>query len=370
MNDAIYLISDSSSEKSMRLEPTPYVTEDEFQALLERFPELLAGEQIDRESPRRWLLVGREIGIPDSEDLSPRWALDHLFVDQDGTPTLVEVKRQSDTRIRREVVGQVLEYAANAAKWWPSSFLQSTFERTCQAAKKDPGTTLSGFLGTEGQDPTVFWAAVAKRLEVGDMRLIFFADSIPTELLRIVEFLNSQMLQTEVLAIEVQRYSGEGFSTHVPRLLGNTLQAQLAKQSGRGSSPRRHWDETSFFGTAQTLPATTRAALRGVYDLSLDPSFSIRFGSGAVNGSVNVYKPVIGSHALVSVLSNGSLQLMYGALTSSGPETRACDRLAEFANNDLGLKLGSEWRKQYPTIPAETWVPHIDALIAMLKDLG
>jgi len=28
----------------------------------------------------------------------------YLFVDQDGIPTLVEVRRQSDTRLRREVV--------------------------------------------------------------------------------------------------------------------------------------------------------------------------------------------------------------------------------------------------------------------------
>lgn len=37
--------------------------------------------------------------------------MDHLFVDQDAIPTLVEVKRSSDTRIRREVVGQLLEYS-------------------------------------------------------------------------------------------------------------------------------------------------------------------------------------------------------------------------------------------------------------------
>jgi hypothetical protein len=33
--------------------------------------------------------------------------------DQNAVPTLVEVKRSSDTRIRREVVGQMLDYAAN-----------------------------------------------------------------------------------------------------------------------------------------------------------------------------------------------------------------------------------------------------------------
>ena len=48
-----------------------------------------------------------------------RWSLDHLFLDQEGIPTLVEVKRGTDTRIRREVVGQMLDYAANAIVYWP-----------------------------------------------------------------------------------------------------------------------------------------------------------------------------------------------------------------------------------------------------------
>jgi hypothetical protein len=41
------------------------------------------------------------------------WSLDHLVVDQDAVPTFVEVKRASDTPARREVVAQMLDYAAN-----------------------------------------------------------------------------------------------------------------------------------------------------------------------------------------------------------------------------------------------------------------
>jgi hypothetical protein len=37
--------------------------------------------------------------------------------DAAGVPTLVEVKRSSDTRARREVVAQLLEYAANATAY-------------------------------------------------------------------------------------------------------------------------------------------------------------------------------------------------------------------------------------------------------------
>ena len=34
-----------------------YVTEEALQNLLARYPDLLPGEQIDPENPRRWLLV-------------------------------------------------------------------------------------------------------------------------------------------------------------------------------------------------------------------------------------------------------------------------------------------------------------------------
>src|SRR5690348_15668513 len=86
----------------------PYESEERLQEFLARCPDLLSGGQINPESPRRWLLVRREGGIPNAEAASDRWAVDHVFLDQDAVPTLVEVKRSSDTRIRREVVGQML----------------------------------------------------------------------------------------------------------------------------------------------------------------------------------------------------------------------------------------------------------------------
>jgi hypothetical protein len=78
--------------------------------LLARYPSLLAGDQIDPASPRRWVLISREQPVPDESAGAARWAIDHLFVDQDGIPTLVEVKRSTDTRIRREIVGQMLDF--------------------------------------------------------------------------------------------------------------------------------------------------------------------------------------------------------------------------------------------------------------------
>ena len=77
-----------------------YDSEFLLQELLAKYPDLLAGEQINCDVPRRWLLVTREMSIPGEEDGSGRWSVDHLFLDQEGIPTLIEVKRSTDTRIQ------------------------------------------------------------------------------------------------------------------------------------------------------------------------------------------------------------------------------------------------------------------------------
>lgn len=90
----------------------------EREALLQRdlanFPKLLAGDQMDTSEPRRWTLIAREASVPDKEGGNERWSADHLFVDQDAIPTIVEVKRSEDARRRREVAGQMLDYVSHA----------------------------------------------------------------------------------------------------------------------------------------------------------------------------------------------------------------------------------------------------------------
>lgn len=70
----------------------PYENEEMLQRLLVDHPELLAGDMLDPGTKARFLLISREMGVPDSEGGSDRWSLDHLFIDQDATPTFVEVK--------------------------------------------------------------------------------------------------------------------------------------------------------------------------------------------------------------------------------------------------------------------------------------
>ncbi len=107
MSGGIYLIQDSG--RLVEMTEQPYGTEELLQKLLADYPNLLAGDQVDKDVPRRWLLVSREVSLASEEDGAGRWSVDHLFLDQDAAPTIVDVKRSTDTRIRREVVGQMLD---------------------------------------------------------------------------------------------------------------------------------------------------------------------------------------------------------------------------------------------------------------------
>ena len=205
-----------------------YDSEDLLQGLLANYPNLMVGDQINPGQPRRWLLVTREASVPSEEGGSGRWSVDNLFLDQDATPTIVEVKRSTDTRIRREVVGQMLDYAANAVLYWPVENLREQFAVSCKSRGVNPEQELLSFLGGE-TDPELFWQQVRTNLEERKVRLIFVADVIPEELQRVVEFLNEQMDRVEVLALEIKQYVGEGQRTLVPQVVGQTARARQRK---------------------------------------------------------------------------------------------------------------------------------------------
>jgi len=154
MAGGIFLLHDGGGLVEMT--ETAYESEALLQELLATHPSLLAGDQFSSAIPRRWLLISREVGLASEEGGGSRWSVDHVFLDQDAVPTLVEVKRSTDTDIRRKVVGQMLDYAANAVVYWPIETMQAQFERACARQGRDIEQVLDDFLGVDG-DAETFW---------------------------------------------------------------------------------------------------------------------------------------------------------------------------------------------------------------------
>ena len=233
MSERIYIrVKDGGLEP---LEEERFSSEDDLQALIAQHPELLDGEQIRPGDPRRWILIKREKGVAETSGSAARWALDHLIIDQDAVPTLVEVKRGSNPELRRTIVGQILEYAAHASETWTVDELRQTFEDSVKGRGLDPDEEISQLLQADGEmDADVFWERVATNLAARRLRLLFVADEIPDPLERVVKFLNEQMPNIEVLAVEIKQFRGGSSQTLVPRVLGRT-----AATTGRSTSVSR-----------------------------------------------------------------------------------------------------------------------------------
>lgn len=236
-NDAIFLVSDSGELR--RVEHQLYASEDILQELVAKHPEILAGDQIDPEAPPRWLLLRREAAIPDQTDGEDRWWLDHLLLDQFGVPTLVEVKRSTDTRIRREVIGQMLDYVANAQAYWSAGRMRQMLADEI-GSPEAADARLVDYLGINDEPDTAskqvaeFWNRVEVNMREGNVRLLFVADELPRELKKLIEFLNEQFTKIEVLGVELRQYVGQGIKALVPRVVGQT---EAAREQKERSSP-------------------------------------------------------------------------------------------------------------------------------------
>jgi hypothetical protein len=282
MPGRIYLLHDNSD--LMAMEEAPYDSERLLQEMIAKHPDLLAGEQINSDEPRRWLLVTREMVVTGEDSDSPRWSLDHLFLDQDAVPTLVEVKKGSNTDIRRKVIGQMLDYAANAVAYWPVEEVRAKFESRCEKNGEDPEEVLALFLG-EDKEIDEFWLRVKTNLQAGRIRMVFLADSIPAELRRVVEFLNEQMDPAEVLAIEVKQFIGEGMKTLVPRVLGQTETARQKKSSGAKAG--KQWDEAMFMAALEERSGqAVRKAAEGILHWLTPQVTYAWWGTGSSEGGI------------------------------------------------------------------------------------
>jgi hypothetical protein len=347
----VFLLQGSNSLVAM--EPGQFASEDDFQRLLSRFPELLVGDQVDPQSPRRWILVKREQSISTGEIGASVWSIDHVFLDQDGIPTLVEIKRQSDSRIRREVVGQMLDYAANCVTYWSVETLQAGLEATCREAGRSSDAALRELLGSD-EGISEFWQRVKTNLQAKKLRLLFVADVIPVELRRIVEFLNEQMDPTEVLAIELRQFTSKELRTIVPTVYGQT-QATAAKRAG----PVQRWDEASVFEKlSRTVGEKELDLARQIYRwMGKDGKRSLVFGAGKENGSVYPAFRLDGTSINpVYLSSDGKLWLQFGSLENK-PVFGSIDArraLMQRFNSIKGVNLTDVDLMKYPSIPLRT----------------
>ncbi len=355
MKETIFLLKED--KQLVEMAEAQYLTEDELQTLLEDYPDLISGDQIDQDNPRRWVLVCREMGVADGENAAGRWSLDHLFIDQDGIPTLIEVKRSTDTRIRREVIGQILDYAANAVSYWSVDEIKNQFEQTCQQKNKDANEVLLELLQGDQAAVANYWEVVSTNLKAGKIRLLLVADVIPREMKRIIEFLNEQMNTCTILGVEIKQFTGPNVKTLVPRVIGATTKAQSQK-TARATGGER-WDEERFFEYVKQKDNVHYQLYEKIYKASANIFDSISWGTGSKTASFTPKLFVNGLtfqlFAIYVYSGSSTIEIQFQYLKSRKPfdDIEKRNQLQDKLNSTLNANFGNA--EQRPNIKVEVF---------------
>ena len=347
MGDKIFIVDGKDLHP---VEESKYENEAKLQEYLEFHPELLAPYQISSENPPKFILIRREMPISDSEDSSGRWSCDHLFVDDSGILTFVEVKRSTDVRIRREVIGQLLEYAANADRYVSvAQIIEHGSEYWLKRSNKVFEDVIKERL-FDNQDIVMddFWGKVKYNAKEGIVRLIFAADKLPSETKRIIEYLNKQSDKMEVLGLEIKYFTGEhGRNVLVPRICGQSEEAKGQKSGGLQRTSKQ-WDETSFFEDCRNRieAEVVDKVIWPLYKFIKDQSDLPYWGSGKETGSfsfkINYDNKLIN---VFNIASSKYITINFGWISNQEIEAMVRERV----NDEIGVKLAE---RPYPSIDA------------------
>jgi hypothetical protein len=203
------------------LEPADagYALESELQEILAAHPELIPGVSAAAKTCREF-----------QSDVGPA---DIVVVDSTGELTLVECKLASNPQIRREVVGQMFDYASRLWKMDVEDF-----------AAKWRARTPTPLLHDDADGGLTLRDSLAQNLAEGRFRIVLAVDVINPALKRMIEYLNAMAgPATSVIAVEYSRLRQGSVEILMPHVYGQELAEAKSATDRRDLTA---WDEETF----------------------------------------------------------------------------------------------------------------------------
>jgi len=157
----------------------------------------------------------------------------------------------------------------------------------------------------------------------------------------------------EVLAVEIKQYVGQGLKTLVPRVMGQTAEAQRKKNPGPRESKK--WDEHSFFIELEANKGKDdTAAARKLLEWAKSSVNRIWWGKGAKDGS---FFPMLDhngkSCTTFAVWTYGRVEIQFQWLKERAPFNNEAKRvqLLQLLNEIPGVDISHDSITKRPGIP-------------------
>ena len=300
--------------------------------------------------------IGREIG-------TAAGPIDNLYVSPSGLLTVVEAKLWRNPQARREVVGQIIDYAKELNRW--------SFEDLDAATLKACGRKLWDLVSDSSEpvlDEARFVDAVSRNLKAGRFMLLIVGDGIREEMERMADFLqDTPQLRFSLALIELQVYRlpepeqllvtpvivsrTKEISRAIVRVEGGKVDVTLdiadgSSKSGSKSSSRRTLTHEEFFQGLKESGAT-EAAIKLAHQIhdefDTDDRFLIDWK--AASYSLKLRDPVE-SNALYTILVVETAGTAYvgwlgSQLERAGLSNEPAKVFAESTGRLVGRRLGN-----------------------------
>jgi hypothetical protein len=214
-----FVVGTDSFTKLERIHLTEAAFQEEWlQRLLQNAPQLLPVAEIDAiYAPL--VCIGREVATP----VGP---VDNLYVSPKGYITIVETKLWRNPQARREVVGQIIDYAKEVARFSYEELDKRVrdYNRTYNGKDLNLFATMveRGLLTAD--EETLFTDLVEKNLNHARFLLLIVGDGIRDSVWRMTEFLNTtpnMLYNLALVELEVYRLADDERLV-VPNLLMTT----------------------------------------------------------------------------------------------------------------------------------------------------
>jgi hypothetical protein len=264
-----------------------HFSESWLQQIVHENPSLLPVDHL-RPSLGPLASLGREIG-------TAAGPIDNLFVDPNGTLVIIETKLWRNPQARREVVGQIVDYAAALGRM--------NFEQLDDAVRVgNHGRGIVELTGNDADSADRLIDGIGRALHTGDLLLLVVGDGIRESLEGIAEFLaGAPHLGFTFGLIEIGVYeSTNGTKLVVPSLVAHSVEITRATvrveaptdgridvrveampgDEGDSSTRRKKLDAATFAATLQQAvdPGTYDQVLEWRSLVEQDPRMRVDYG--------------------------------------------------------------------------------------------
>jgi len=307
------------------LDKVKFTEESKLQDYLEKYPALIPLPEIV-EGASDLLCIGKEV----SAGLG---AVDLLFIDKDGLLTVVETKLAKNPEARREVIGQIIEYASYISQWTTVDVYEIANERL----KSNLDEVIEKISGDDFSAED-FRSNIEQNLKNGRIRLIIAVNELIEPLRATVTFLNSYS-KLDILLLQVSSFE----ESKTRKVLIPSLFGYATKTTGMGRQTK-HWDiETFLAGAKQKCEPKTIDAMTKLYEFTKNNADKTSWGKGAFFGSFTFNK--LKNETIIPVFtiySDGWIYLNFGVIKNKQVGLESLESFRLRLNLIPGVKIAKD----------------------------